>query len=169
MVTSEEAHSTRGRAHLLFETMRGGLQDAWRSDAVREALDLCLSCRGCKSDCPVNVDVATYKAEFLAHYYQRRLRPRSAYVFGLVYWWARLGSLAPQIANWPMRVPVLSRRLKFVTGIAPAREFPPLAPVTLALSLFLATGVTAAALIAWRKIWPFAEKNWTRLCIRFSR
>jgi Fe-S oxidoreductase len=130
MVTREEAHSTRGRAHLLFETMRGGLREGWRSDAVREALDLCLSCKGCKSDCPVNVDVATYKAEFLSHYYRGRLRPRSAYVFGLLHWWVRIGSLAPWLANWLMRAPVLSRLLKLIAGVAPARELPPLAPVT---------------------------------------
>ena len=57
--------------------------------SVREALDLCLSCKGCKHDCPVQVDMATYKAEFLSHYYERRLRPRYAYTSGLIYWWAR--------------------------------------------------------------------------------
>jgi FAD/FMN-containing dehydrogenase/Fe-S oxidoreductase len=127
MVTREEAHSTRGRAHLLFETMRGGLPDGWRSDAVRDALDLCLACKGCKSDCPVGVDVATYKAEYLAHYYRHRLRPRSAYVFGLVYWWARLGSLAPRLVNAVMRAPVLGALLKLVAGVAAERVFPELA------------------------------------------
>ena len=77
MVTREEMHSTRGRAHLLFEMMQGDvLHDGWRDDTVREALDLCLACKGCKGDCPVNVDMATYKAEFLSHYYAGRLRPR---------------------------------------------------------------------------------------------
>ena len=79
MATREESHSTRGRARLLFEAMRGdALHAGFRSSAVHDALDLCLSCKGCKSDCPVNVDMATYKAEFLSHYYQGRLRPRSA-------------------------------------------------------------------------------------------
>jgi FAD/FMN-containing dehydrogenase/Fe-S oxidoreductase len=84
--TLEEEHSTRGRARLLFEMLRGHpdspIQDGWRSTGVRDALDLCLACKGCKSDCPVNVDMATYKAEFLAHHYQGRLRPRSHYTLG---------------------------------------------------------------------------------------
>src|SRR5690606_19020284 len=101
MVTREEMHSTRGRAHLLFEMLRGAaLTDVWRSEPVKEALDLCLACKGCKGDCPVSVDVATYKAEFLSHYYEGRLRPRSAYAFGLVSQWARPGSAAPGLANF---------------------------------------------------------------------
>src|SRR5207244_7850849 len=79
-VTMDEEHSTRGRAHLLFEMLQGDpLRGGWRSDAVKEALDLCLACKGCKGECPVNVDMATYKAEFLSHHYQGRLRPRAAY------------------------------------------------------------------------------------------
>ncbi len=77
MATREEMHSTRGRAHLLFEMVQGEvITDGWKSEAVHEALDLCLSCKGCKGECPVNVDMATYKAEFMAHYYAGRLRPR---------------------------------------------------------------------------------------------
>jgi Fe-S oxidoreductase len=130
MVTREEEHSTRGRAHLLFEAMRGGLPGGMKSDAVREALDLCLACKGCKSECPVNVDVATYKAEFLSHYYEGRLRPRSAYLFGFIDVWARLGSLAPHLANAVLRQPTLARALKRVAGIAPERDMPLLAPTT---------------------------------------
>jgi len=75
-VTREEEHSTRGRAHLLWEmTKRDVIKDGWKSDAVKESLDLCLACKGCKSDCPVGVDVATYKAEFLSHYYETNRRP----------------------------------------------------------------------------------------------
>src|SRR5205807_2419503 len=100
MVTQEEAHTTRGRAHLLFEMLRGDVvAGGWRSDDVKDALDLCLACKGCKGECPVNVDMATYKAEFLAHYYRRRLRPRSAYAMGLIYWAARAASHAPRMAN----------------------------------------------------------------------
>ena len=84
--TLEEEHSTRGRARLLFEMLDGHgdgpLHDGWRSTAVRDALDLCLACKGCKVDCPASVDMATYKAEFLAHHYARRLRPRSHYALG---------------------------------------------------------------------------------------
>ena len=95
MVTHEEKHSTRGRTHLLFEMMHHEeLTRGWHEKAVHEALDLCLACKGCKSDCPMNVDMATYKAEFLSHYYEHRLRPRSGYAMGLIYWWARLASQA---------------------------------------------------------------------------
>jgi Fe-S oxidoreductase len=77
-VTREEKHSTRGRARLLFEMLHGEpLTDGWRSEAVEEALDLCLACKGCKSDCPVNVDMATYKAEFLSHHYAGGCGPRT--------------------------------------------------------------------------------------------
>ncbi|MGH2859445.1 MAG: FAD-binding and (Fe-S)-binding domain-containing protein [Solirubrobacteraceae bacterium] len=84
--TRDEEHSTRGRARLLFEMLdghgEGPITDGWRSEAVRDALDLCLACKGCRSDCPVNVDMATYKAEFLSHHWQGRLRPRSHYALG---------------------------------------------------------------------------------------
>jgi NAD-dependent dihydropyrimidine dehydrogenase PreA subunit len=87
--TREERHSTRGRARLLWEMLNGDvLSGGWRNPAVREALDLCLACKGCKHDCPVTVDMATYKAEFLAHYYAGRLRPRQAYAFGWIHQWA---------------------------------------------------------------------------------
>ncbi len=96
MVTREDMHSTRGRAHLLFEMLEGDpMKGGWKSEPVKEALDLCLACKACRSECPMNVDMATYKAEFLAHYYEGRLRPRHAYAMGLIYWWARLASLAP--------------------------------------------------------------------------
>ena len=85
-VTGEEEDSTRGRARLLFEMMQGHpdspIQNGWRSKEVLHALDLCLACKGCKTDCPANVDMATYKAEFLAHHYQGRLRPRADYALG---------------------------------------------------------------------------------------
>jgi Fe-S oxidoreductase len=127
MVTLEERHSTRGRAHLLFEMIRGGVWGRWRNESVHEAQELCLSCKGCKSDCPVNVDMATYKAEFLAHYYQGRLRPRAAYVFGLIHRWARLGSWMPALANVMTHAPGLSRVAKWAGNIEPRREIPRLA------------------------------------------
>jgi Fe-S oxidoreductase len=98
MVTREEKDSTRGRARLLFEVLQGQLigKKGWRDDSTREALDLCLACKGCKSECPMQVDMATYKAEFLSHYYAGRLRPISAYSIGLIYWWARTASLMPE-------------------------------------------------------------------------
>lgn len=125
--TMEEKHSTRGRAHLLFEMMHGGvIRDRWKSDAVFEALDLCLSCKGCKGDCPVNVDMATYKAEFLSHYYKNRLRPRYAYAMGWIHHWARLASYAPRVANAMARLP----GAKLLAGIAPQREMPRFATTT---------------------------------------
>jgi FAD/FMN-containing dehydrogenase/Fe-S oxidoreductase len=130
MVTREEKHSTRGRAHLLFEMLQGDPVGGWRDDSVKEALDLCLSCKGCKGDCPVNVDIATYKAEFLSHYYQRRLRPRNAYAFGLIYWWARLASHMPRLVNAVTHVPLLSNLAKFAAGMAMEREIPTFAPQT---------------------------------------
>ena len=131
MVTREEEHSTRGRARLLFEMMRGdSLPGGWRSEAVRDALDLCLACKGCKGDCPVNVDMATYKAEFLSHYYAGRLRPRHAYAMGLIPWVARAASLAPRLVNLAARAPGISALVKLAAGIAPEREIPAFAPET---------------------------------------
>ncbi len=93
MVTREEKDSTRGRARMLFEMMNGEvIDDGWKSEEVKEALDLCLSCKGCKGDCPVNVDMATYKSEFLSHYYEGRLRPRHAYAFGWIHIWSSLAA-----------------------------------------------------------------------------
>ncbi len=87
MVTKEEMDSTRGRTHLLFEMLQGDpMKGGWKSEAVKESLDLCLACKGCRSECPMNVDMATYKAEFLSHYYEGRLRPRHAYAMGWIYW-----------------------------------------------------------------------------------
>ncbi|WP_119459421.1 FAD-binding and (Fe-S)-binding domain-containing protein [Rhodospirillaceae bacterium SYSU D60014] len=125
MVTGEEMHSTRGRARLLFEMVRGGpLDEGWRSDAVREALDLCLACKGCKGDCPVNVDMATYKAEFFSHYYKGRLRPRTAYSMGLIYWWSRVASHMPGFANAVLQASPFSGLAKAAGGIAPQRRMP---------------------------------------------
>jgi len=127
-VTREEQHSTRGRARLLFELLQGELLTGhWKNQTLKEALDLCLACKGCKSDCPASVDMATYKAEFLSHYYQGRLRPRSAYVMGLIYWWARLGSQVPHMANLFTQTPFLSASVKLAAGVARRRRIPPLA------------------------------------------
>lgn len=102
MVTKEEMHSTRGRAHLLYEMLQGQVigKNGWRDAAVKEALDLCLSCKGCKTECPMNVDMSTYKAEFLSHYYKGRIRPRSAYAFGLIFLWARFATRLPRLSNF---------------------------------------------------------------------
>ncbi len=128
MVTGEEAHSTRGRARLLFELLQGDpLRAGWRDRHVRDALDLCLACKGCKRDCPTSVDMASYKAEFLAHHYRRRLRPRTAYTIGLVHWTARLAARAPRLANAAAQAPGLGGLARRLAGIAPQRRLPAVA------------------------------------------
>ncbi|MGW4048746.1 FAD-binding and (Fe-S)-binding domain-containing protein [Streptomyces sp. NPDC004721] len=126
--TKEEEHSTRGRARLLFEMLDGhadsAVQDGWRSTEVRDALDLCLACKGCRSDCPVGVDMATYKAEFLAHHYAGRPRPAAHYSMGWLPLWARLSRLAPSLANTALHAPVLSRAGKRLAGVDGARQAP---------------------------------------------
>ncbi len=132
VATREEKHSTRGRARLLFEMMRGDTDiEVWRSQEVADALHLCLACKGCKSDCPVNVDMATYKAEFLSHHYRGRLRPRAAYAMGLIHWWARAASIAPGVANAVSHAPGLSGLMKRAGGVAPDRDVPRFAHETL--------------------------------------
>ncbi|TDW94192.1 FAD/FMN-containing dehydrogenase [Kribbella pratensis] len=129
-VTRDELHSTRGRAHLLWEMLQGDLiTDGWRSTEVRDGLDLCLSCKGCLSDCPVNVDVATYKAEFTHHHYARRpwARPLSHWSMGWLPLWSRLASRAPRLANRFAGLPLTKR----LGGIAAERKVPPFAPETL--------------------------------------
>ena len=131
MVTREEEHSTRGRARLLFEMLRGEtIRGGWKSEEVHGALDLCLACKACKSECPVNVDMATYKAEFLSHYWEGRLRPRSAYAFGLVPWWARAAGLAPRLANFFTQTPGFASLARSAAGMAPERKIPAFAPRT---------------------------------------
>jgi Fe-S oxidoreductase len=125
IVLREDKHTTRGRAHLLFEMLQGQvITDGWKSDEVKESLDMCLACKGCKGDCPVNVDMATYKAEFLSHYYEGKVRPRSQYAFGLIYWWARLASHMPRLVNFVTQTPGLSSIAKAMAGMAQERQIP---------------------------------------------
>ncbi len=131
MVTREEKYSTRGRARLLFEMLRGDpIADGWKSDAVEDALSLCLACKGCRHDCPVNVDMATYKAEFRSHYYAGRLRPRAAWSMGLIHWWSRLASQMPALANFATQTPGVSTLVKAAGGIAQQRRMPAFAART---------------------------------------
>ncbi|MFF0459530.1 FAD-binding and (Fe-S)-binding domain-containing protein [Streptomyces mexicanus] len=126
--TREEEHSTRGRARLLFEMLGGHadstITDGWRSTEVKDALDLCLACKGCKSDCPVHVDMATYKAEFLSHHYEGRLRPAAHYSLGWLPVWARLSRLAPSVVNTLLHAPGLARAGKALAGVAGERQAP---------------------------------------------
>ncbi|MFI0908325.1 FAD-binding and (Fe-S)-binding domain-containing protein [Streptomyces sioyaensis] len=126
--TGEEEHSTRGRARLLFEMLDGhpdaAVTDGWRSTEVRDALDLCLACKGCKSDCPTGVDMATYKAEFLSQHYAGRLRPAAHYALGWLPLWARLARVAPRLVNAALHAPGLARLGKRAAGVAAEREAP---------------------------------------------
>ncbi|WP_236589039.1 FAD-binding and (Fe-S)-binding domain-containing protein [Ramlibacter aurantiacus] len=133
--TGEEMHATRGRARLLFEMLNGNrtegvLRQGWQEPAVKEALDLCLSCKGCKKECPVKVDMASYKAEFLFHYFRKHRRPLAAHVFGHIDRWARWASVAPGLANALMQSPPLARLAQRVIGIAPQRRLPAFARQT---------------------------------------
>ena len=124
-VTREEEHSTRGRAHLLWEMTKGDvIRDQWQDANVKSALDLCLACKGCKSDCPVGVDVATYKAEFLSHHYTGRLHPLRHYGFGHIDRWALLASKSPGLANFLTQTPLLRDMTKALAGISSMRKIP---------------------------------------------
>ncbi len=126
--TRAEEHSTRGRSRLLFEMLDGHadgvLKDAWRSEAVKDALDLCLSCKGCLSDCPMHVDMASYKAEFLHHHYAGRLRPLAHYSMGWLPVLSRVAALAPRAVNALSSAPGLSTLVKAAGGIAQERQVP---------------------------------------------
>jgi FAD/FMN-containing dehydrogenase/Fe-S oxidoreductase len=156
MATREETHSTRGRAHLLWEMMQGDvLKDGWRNESVKEALDLCLSCKACKTECPVNVDMATWKAEFLGHYYEGRRHPLQHYAFGYMDRWARLASVAPTLANMPLRSSLIAKVAKRVLHVAPERELPGFAKSNFR-SKFVGNGAGAEAgvpVVLWPDTW----------------
>ncbi|MDR8410238.1 FAD-binding protein [Nonomuraea sp. 3-1Str] len=123
-VTRDEKDSTRGRARLLYEMTQGQvITTGWRSPEVLDALDLCLSCKGCSVDCPVGVDVATYKSEFLHHHYRHRLRPASHYSMGWLPLLARPASRMPRLVNAVLSSP-LSPLIKRLGGVARERELP---------------------------------------------
>ncbi|MDI2131255.1 FAD-binding and (Fe-S)-binding domain-containing protein [Yinghuangia seranimata] len=146
--TGEEKDSTRGRARLLHEMLIGDVvRDGWGSEEVRDALDLCLGCKGCRSDCPVGVDVATYKAEFLHQHYKDRSRPRGHYVLGGLPWWARAIDAVPGAAGvlgtasrWERATRVGLR----AAGLDASRELPRFAPQSFTRS--------------WRARRPVAER-----------
>ncbi|RST17737.1 FAD-binding oxidoreductase [Streptomyces sp. WAC05374] len=147
--TGEERHSTRGRARLLHEMLAGEVvTDGWRSPEVRDALDLCLSCKGCRSDCPVGVDMATYKAEFLHHHYAGRPRPAAHYAMGRLPYWLRLAAPLARPLNALLGVRPLAALAKRVAGIAPERDLPSLAPETFR-AWFARRGAEAGDLLLW--------------------
>ncbi len=125
MVTRDEKDVTRGRAHLLFEMMNGKeIKHGWKNKAVKESLDLCLACKGCLGECPVHVDMATYKAEYFAHFYNGKIRPSAAYVFGLIDKWASAGSAIPGMANYITQSNLLAPLVKLIGGITQERKIP---------------------------------------------
>ena len=125
LATRDEKDSTRGRARVLQEMVNGSLvSGGWSSDEVHEALDLCLSCKGCSSDCPTGIDMATYKAEALHQRYRRRIRPRSHYALGRLPRWARLAQPVAPLANRVMRVGAVQRLAKAAAGIDQRRSVP---------------------------------------------
>lgn len=127
----EERQSTRGRAHLFWEMLQGEvITDGWNSPEVKEALDTCLACKGCKSDCPTHTDMASYKAEFLSHYYERNPRPRQAWFMGRIGQWAPIAARLPRIANFATSAPVLASLSKWLAGASAKRSLPRFAPRT---------------------------------------
>lgn len=149
MVTHEEKHSTRGRAHLLFEMLKKEtLLKPWKEEVVKESLDLCLACKGCKSDCPVSVDMATYKAEFLSHYYKGKLRPIAAFTMGMIFFWNRIACRIPRIVNFITHTFPFSAVFKWLGGISQKRTIPKYAKKTFR-ELFHASKVKGQEAIIW--------------------
>ena len=130
LATRDEKDSTRGRARVLQELANGTLVNGFAAAEVAESLDLCLSCKGCSSDCPAGVDMATYKAEVLYQRYRRRPRPPAHYSLGWLPRWARLASHAPGLANAVLRTPALAGLAKRAGGIDARRPLPRFAAQT---------------------------------------
>lgn len=129
--TREEKYSTRGRAHLFWEMLQGDvIADGWQSREVKEALDTCLACKGCKSDCPTHTDMASYKAEFISHYYEKNRRPRQALFMGRIGEWAPWAARLPRLTNFVTTAPGLGALGKWIAGVAQARALPKFAEST---------------------------------------
>ncbi len=162
--TGEELHSTRGRARLLQEMAAGSLAtDGWGSEDVREALDLCLSCRACATECPTGVDMAAYKSEFLDHHYRGRIRPRAHYALGRLPQWLRLVRRIPggtRVANAVMGFAPTRRAFGLVAGIAGERRIPPVARTSfVAGARASAPGAGATSSRARVVVWPDTFTN----------
>jgi Fe-S oxidoreductase len=158
MATGDELHSTRGRARLLFEMLQGeAVTGGWRDEAIKQSLDLCLSCKACKSECPTNVDMAAYsnvdlaklKVEFLAHYYEGRRRPLRAHAFGRVDRWLRAASRVPHVANALLAAPGAAPFLRRTLGIAPERALPRVATAPFRLARRVQETAGAATVVLW--------------------
>lgn len=152
--TGQEQHSTRGRARLLWEMLAGALrEEGFRSEAVHEALDLCLSCKACKTECPVQVDIAAYKSEFLAQRYKGRIHPLHHYIFGFADKLARWGSLAPALTNALLTGPVTSPLIKRMIGVAQQRELPRLAARSFQKGRPAEAGAQGEGVVLWPDTW----------------
>jgi len=160
--TGLEQHSTRGRARLLWEMLAGALRkEGFESEAVHEALDLCLSCKACKTECPVQVDMAQYKSEFLAQKYKGKLHPLQHYVFGFADKMARLGSLTPALTNFVLSSSLTSPLIKRIVGVAKERQMPQLARKSYKASRVVAettnesreTRPDGQAVVLWADTW----------------
>jgi FAD/FMN-containing dehydrogenase/Fe-S oxidoreductase len=150
LATRDEKDSTRGRSRVLQELANGTLVKGFRSAEVAEALDLCLSCKGCSSDCPTGVDMATYKAEVLYQRYRRRPRPPAHYSLGWLPRWARLASRAPGLANAALGAPALAGLAKRMGGIDTRRSLPRFAAQTFrAWFAGRARAQTGTAVLLW--------------------
>jgi FAD/FMN-containing dehydrogenase/Fe-S oxidoreductase len=159
--TLEEQHSTRGRARMLFEMLHGEpATRGWQAESVKEALDLCLACKGCKTECPANVDMATYKAEFLSHYYSERRRPRTAYSLGLIHRWSRLAARAPGLVNFLTHTPVLGALARKLAGVAPERRIPAYARQTFVDWFRKRSAPTAPGAHTQVLLWPDTFNNY---------
>jgi FAD/FMN-containing dehydrogenase/Fe-S oxidoreductase len=136
MATKEETHTTRGRSNVLRLAMGGKLASAGLDDkGVYQALDLCLECRACKAECPVGVDMARFKSEFLAGYWQTYGTPLHAKMLGNVRSFARLGSPVAGIVNWTSATKPVRAINEMIFGIDRRRTLPALASRTLASRL----------------------------------
>lgn len=122
--TKDEKDSTRGRARVLQELMRGTFAESWRSDEVRQVLDLCLSCKACGRDCPAGVDMSRLKSEMLHRRYRGRLRPRDHYVLGWLPRWLRLARIMSRVLNVVLRPRFIQKTGLTVAGLTPQRTIP---------------------------------------------
>ncbi|HET9172418.1 MAG TPA: FAD-binding and (Fe-S)-binding domain-containing protein [Actinospica sp.] len=168
-VTRDEKHSTRGRAKLLVEMFQGDVTpNTWRNKEVREALDLCLACKGCAVDCPTHVDMATYKAEFLAHHYRGRLRPRAVYALALTPWITRFGARVPRLTNAVLHSGGPSALLRRLAGVTTRRPAPSIAPRTLRRAVAGEDLPDAPTVVLWPDTFtdvyrPEIARQWRRI------
>ncbi len=124
MVTRDEADTTRGRANALRLVMTGELQGGWSNETLHEALDLCLQCKACKSECPSNVDMAKLKAEVLHQRYRGQAVPLGSLLMAHIYQLNPMGSATAPLANWASRQPAFRWLQEKVLGVDRRRILP---------------------------------------------